>query len=367
MWLQLILIFLAFVVSQFINNNGETVQKRHKYVVFLTVVLILQSGLRNLAVGSDTFSFYQDFLDVQNSTWNSILREMYETFILGEGKDTGYKLLQKAFMTIIPSFRAFLFFIAITFFIPFCKVAEKNLSNCRQIFLFFCIYQTIFYDFFSITGLRQTLATIAILLGVGYIQENKLVKFILVTLIASLVHKSVLLILPFYFIAKIPKSKYVLLAVILSLPYFIVTARYWAVLLGNISGTERYLAYANSTYETEGAQNFLLFIAAGCLLILVAKWRNPGSISDILVNACALGLLFAPLTWVDPSLMRVGQYFSLFALIAIPKAIDNLGTNKQLSDAIYIAMFVLLIATIIKHNAPYAFFWDYMQLGENYR
>ena len=366
MWLQLLLIFIAFVVLQVIQDK-ETPIKKHKYIVFITVMLILQSGLRHLAVGSDTYSYFMNFEEIRHASWQSIFQDIYSSLFEDGIKDPGYRLFEKCFITILPSYRLFLFFVAIVFFVPFCRVAERNLSCCRQVFLFFCIYQTIFYDFFSITGLRQTLATIAILLGVGYIQENKLVKFILVTLIASLIHNSVLLILPFYFIAKIPKSKYVLLAVILSLPYFIVTARYWAVLLGNISGKERYLAYANSTYETEGAQNFLLFIAAGCLLILVAKWRNPGSISDILVNACALGLLFAPLTWVDPSLMRVGQYFSLFALIAIPKAIDNLGTNKQLSNAIYIVMFVLLIATIIRHNAPYAFFWDYMQLGENYR
>lgn len=366
MWLQLLLILISFVVMANIQNKGDTPNRRHRYVVFLTVLLILQSALRHLAVGADTYAYYLKFIDVQNESWSSIFRGMYDNYILNEGKDTGFKLLEKIFASVFPSFRIFLFFVAICFFIPLCKLAEKTLKSCYQLFLFFCLYQAIFYDFFSVTGLRQTLATVALLVGINYIEDNKFLRFLIIALIASLIHKSALLIIPFYFIAKLPKSKYVLLIALLVLPLIIPRARELAQVMVEVSASEQYMHYINDSYETRGAQNFLLFLSAGSILIIYSKWRNNSSIPDLFVNACALGLIFAPLTWVDPTLMRVGQYFSLLALMAIPLAVDDISANIKIKEILFISFIILMVLTIIRHNADYSFFWNEMRLGENY-
>lgn len=366
MWLQLVLIFIAFVVCQIVQSNGDTPKQRHKFVVFLTIALILQSALRHVAVGADTYAYYMKFLDVQKESWDAIFRKMYETYILNDGKDAGYALLEKLFSSIIPSFRAFMFFVAIVFFVPLCKLAEKTLKSCGEIFLFFCLYQTIFYDFFTVTGMRQTIATVALLVGVKYIEKNQLVRFLIIALIASMIHKSALLIIPFYFVAKLPKSKYVLLVSLLALPFIIPQARELATMMAEISASDQYMYYIDNSYETSGAINFLLFLSGGSLIITFAKWRNDNSVPDLFVNAYALGLLFAPLTWVDPTLMRVGQYFSLLTLMAIPMAIDNLGISKGTRNIIVYGLVLLAIVTIIRHGAPYTFFWNEMQLGTNY-
>ena len=347
--------------------KGDNPKRKHQYVIFLTLVLILQSALRNLAVGADTYAYYLKFIDVQNESWNSIFKEMYNTYILNEGKDTGFKLLEKVFSSFIPSFRVFLFFVAICFFVPFCKLAERTLNNTSQLFLFFCIYQAIFYDFFSVTGLRQTVATVALLLGIKFIEENKLLRFLIIVLIASFIHKSVLLIIPFYFVAKLPNSKFLLLASLLVVPFIIPRAREMAELLAEASASDQYMYYIDNSYETKGAVYFLLYLIGGAVLITFAKWKNRTSVPDIFVTACALGLLFAPLTWVDPTLMRVGQYYSLLSLIAIPLAIDSFAEGKVLRNLIYCFFVLVIVAIIFKHNADYTFFWNEMQLGDNYR
>ena len=366
MWLQLVLIFIAFVVCQIVQGNGDTPKQRHKFVVFLTIALILQSALRHLAVGADTYAYYMKFLEVEKESWDAIFRKMYETYILSDGKDAGYALLQKCFSSIIPSFRAFMFFVAVVFFVPLCRLAEKTLKSSAELFLFFCLYQAIFYDFFSVTGMRQTLATVALLVGIKYIEKNKLIKFLIIALIASLIHKSALLIIPFYFVAKLPKSKYILLVSLFALPFIIPRARELAMLMAEMSASDQYMYYIDNSYETSGAINFLLFLAGGSILIAFAKWRNNTSVPDLFVNACALGLLFAPLTWVDPTLMRVGQYFSLLTLMAIPMGVYNLGTSKGTRNILVYGLVLLAIVTIIRHGAPYTFFWNEMQLGANY-
>lgn len=368
MWLQLILVFLALFVCVNYEQGGDTPKKRHDYVTFLIVLLVLQSALRNLAVGSDTYSYYMDWeYTKDNRTWSWIWQNFYNVYILGEGKDAGYHFLMKAIQIICPYFRVFLFIVAIAFFVPLYRYIETELKSLKQLYISFCIYQVLFYSFFSITGIRQTIATIATIYGIKFIKERKLVPFVLIILVASLVHKSVLIFLPFYFIARIPLGKISLLASIAALPVIFPFARSIAVLLATVSSSDQYMMYAESDWETSGARNFLIFIVAGGLLTLSAKYKNKQLIPDFICNAMALAIIFTPMMWVDPSLMRVIQYFSIFALIAIPLSLDAWSFNRKGVNVIYVVFWLVLLITIVRHNYEYGFLWDTMQFGENYR
>jgi transmembrane protein EpsG len=82
-------------------------------------------------------------------------------------------------------------------------------------------------------------------------------------------------------------------------------------------------------------------------------------------NAFALALLFIPLTWVNPSAMRVVQYFSIFMLLLVPEIIHSFAViSVRFKKDITIAVIVVLIALMIKANAnaaPYGFFWEEMK------
>lgn len=359
MWLQLFLIFWAFFVYNEVVKHGDTQKNRHKYVTFLIWMLILQSALRHLSVGVDTYSYYLDFnYTHEYRTWQVIWRNFYDVYVLGEGKDAGYWLLMKVFSSICSSFLVYLFFIAIIFFFPLYRMIEKYLYSMRQLFLSFCVYQVLFYSFFSITGLRQTIATVATFYGVKYIQEKKLLNFVAVLLVASFIHKSVLLFLPFYFIARFPQSRMVLLISICSLPIIFGLARPLAFFLATYSGSDAYMMYAESEMETGGAVSFLIFIMGAGLMTLLSKYREPNAIQDLVVFAMALALVFTPMMWVDTSLMRVIQYYSIFCLISIPLSIDNMRLNISTRNIIYYIFLAVLILTIIRHDYEYLFFWQ---------
>lgn len=95
MWLQLLLVFIAFILLKKYQAKGDTKKNRDNYVSWLMLFLIIQSGFRNVAVGTDTFAYYRIFESVKVSSWNDILYGFYEAYILGKGKDPGYALLQK--------------------------------------------------------------------------------------------------------------------------------------------------------------------------------------------------------------------------------------------------------------------------------
>lgn len=367
MWLQLLLIALAYLVMTSYQERGDTPINRHKYVTWLIWVLVLQSALRHFGIGIDTFSYYRDFEYTRDfRTWDIVWQNFYDVYVLGEGKDAGYWLLMKAFSTVCPSFRVYLFCVAICFFVPFYRLVEKKLTSLRQLYLSFCVYQVMFYSFFSITGIRQTIATIATFYCVKFIEERKLWKFVAVLVVASFIHKSVFLFLPFYFILKYSNSRVVLLGSLCSLPFIFGVARKLATFMVDISGAETYRMYAESEMETSGAANFLIFIVTAAVMTLIAKYRNPDKISDLLACAMALAVFFTPMMWVDTSLMRVIQYYSIFTVIAIPLSVDYISKNLVVRKLLYIAMFIIFLFTIIRHNYDYAFFWQEMQLEQQY-
>ena len=65
--------------------------------------------------------------------------------------------------------------------------------------------------------------------------------------------------------------------------------------------------------------NFLILILLCGILVYLSKRKFPLLISDYVVVAIALAIIFTPLVWVDPSLMRVVQYYTIFMLIALPR------------------------------------------------
>lgn len=358
MWVQLFLMILALLVCLVQETQGNSRDNRHRYVTFLIILLVLQSALRHLTVGVDTYSYSIEWEVHGNEPWSMIWQRFYDVYVLGEGKDAGYMLLLKLLYYIIPSFRIFLFVFAICFFIPLFRLVEKHLFSLRQIYLSFCLYQVLFYSFFSITGMRQGIATIATFYCFYLIQENKFFKFMIILCVASFIHKSVLLFLPFYFIAKIPQSKYFLIAVLVAFPILFGLGRQFALFMVDFSGAEQYRAYAESEMETGGAVNFMVLMLTIAILTWNAKRRNIDSIPDSIVNAMALAVIFTPMMWVDMSLMRVIQYFSIFSLIALPLAIDNFSANRSLNSMLYWSLWIVFIAVTIRHNYEYAFLWD---------
>lgn len=368
MWLQLVLVFLALYVCVAKEQTGNTAKNRHDYVTFLIVLLVLQSALRNLAVGEDTYSYYSDWEYTRDyRSWSWIWHNFYDVYVLGEGKDAGYHFLMKTIQIICPYFRVFLFIVATAFFVPLFRYIETELKTLKKIYISFCIYQVLFYSFFSTTGIRQTIATVATIYGIKFIKERKLIYFVIIIIIACFVHKSVLLFLPFFYIARIKAGKLTLLASIVVLPIIFPYARYIAVILATFSGSDVYMRYAESQMETSGAANFLFFILSSGLLTLAAKYKTKQIIPDYICNAVALAILFTPMMWVDTSLMRVIQYFSIFVLVAVPLALDAWKFNKRGINIIYFIFWFVLLITIIRHNYDYGFLWDTMQLGENYR
>ena len=364
MYVQLLVIFLSLIAAWYYSQGLTPWNRDHRrkqYVIFVCILLILQSGLRDVSVGADTHAYQISFENIKSTSWTQIWQNFYDVYILGEGKDAGYPLLEKIFYTICPEYRIYLFSIAIFFFWALGQFIYQNTIRISDVLMSLCLYQVLFYGFFSVTGIRQTIATIFTLFGYKYIQARRLFPFIILISTAAFIHKSVLIFLPFYFLARFKYSRWLLIESTLTVPFIFPLARRFATILATLSASDTYMGYAESDYETSGAQVFFIFMF---LIAMVTIFKNKSIILNKnintapIINACSLALIFTPLTWVDPALMRVVQYFSIFLLLLLPIVINSYST-RQNNRYIVISICILIFCIIlIKRDSDYAFLWD---------
>ena len=115
-----LLFIIILIIGYGFYCSTNTDKSRRRYIIFSAIVLGLQSALRNVAVGADTYNYYLKFEAVKNTTWFEVFRSFPDTYLYGDGKDPGYLLLEKIFQVFSGEFRVFLFFIAIVFFFRLC-------------------------------------------------------------------------------------------------------------------------------------------------------------------------------------------------------------------------------------------------------
>ena len=372
MYIQLIVVLIILLAAVFFgyigNNSINKISMRKYYIIFICFILILQSGLRNIAVGPDTYQYSQMFEQDIVMSWNDIFQNFVDVYQNKIGKDAGYPLLEKVFSVFSTEYRLLLFFIAIVFFISLGHFLYKNTYSIRDALFAFVLYQALFYSFFSITGIRQTLVTAITFWSFEYIKKRKIIPFLILIILAATIHKTVLIFLPLYFIANIKKTKLIYLLSFVLFPITMYIKQYITLWLAVISSVDSYLFYTSES-DIAGTPVFTTLI----FLIVILGWlfmnktiiKYPDSFR--LFNAIALAFVLTPLTWVDPNLMRVVQYFSVFMLIYLPLILDSIDfKSKFMKPILFGSLILILILLIIKTDSDYKFLWQYMPLGENY-
>ena len=195
--------------------------------------------------------------------------------------------------------------------------------------------------------------------------ERKLWKFLLLLVLAATQHKSALLFAPFYLLPLVKDSrKFILLAFVLFAPMWIFgdqIAKY--LVMGSIF--EQYASYLEQN-EIAGAYTFALYmIILGVLMfgnykqIVNADGRN-----NVFVCAVSIAIMLTPLTMIDPSNMRIVQYYSVFGLLVLPKCLISIQFRYNMDLSMIV--FLFLAAYTLYRMEPYAFFWQDMELGINY-
>jgi len=361
----LVILLLAVFFEIYTRRTGRNCHMQ--FILVVSVLLFLQSGLRNVAVGPDTFAYCKMYERDINENWSELFYRVKNYYLDGVGKDPGYPVFEKMAAYVVSNYQVYLLLVSGIFFSALALFLKRNTRTVPDALIAFLLYLTLFYGFFSVTGTRQTLATACSLFGYEvFIKRRKWWPFLLLMLLASTIHKSVLLFIPFYFIAFIKPRKWHYWTMAILFPALMVYAVPVSSFLKNLGGYEDY-----GVYESTGTYRFTSILL---LFSMVAFWRmravlREGPTTRPLYIALMLSLFFTPLTWVNPSAMRVVQYFSIFLMALAPKLVNSFRISSVKTErmAYVVCLTVLLAYAVLRGlGTEYAFFWQEMELPENY-
>jgi hypothetical protein len=372
MIINLLVIFLTILIGIFFSrgnsNQINNDRNRKRYIKYICFILILQSGLRNVAVGDDTYAYFRGFEKIKNTSWSEIYNNVINYYQLSIGKDPGYEAFVKCIQIINEEYQVFLFIVALMFFGALGNFIYKNTTRLNDVIIAFVIYSVLFYSFYSVTGIRQTIATAASLYAFEFVKRKKMLHFLIIILLASTMHKSVLVFIPFYFLAQIKNVNLIYKGVLLLIPFLFVFRNVLGQYLIVLGDYDQYEIVASS--EPYTLTLMYLLIAVVAFLRKKIIFENNSNAHYYYV-AFSLVLFFLPLAWINQNAIRIGMYFSIFILLFIPEIIYSFQVvSTKVRKEIIKFVIVLLIVLYVKSNwgnsQPYGFFWEDMSLLEQY-
>ncbi len=351
--LAMILLYGRLDAPQLFTQKVMSSERKKWYCILSGVLWILISGLRGLSVGADTFAYYYSYLKVENMSFSELFQNVFAKIVSNtSNKDPGYDFFVKLTQIVSEDYQVFLMIVALIFMIPFIIWVW---SESKNPLISFVLYSSLFYAFFAITGIRQTISTaLVVLVGDRLIKKRKLISFLIVAFVAALIHMSSLVFVPFYFLSRFKiRQKTVIMAGVACATSFVFKNQLKSIFI-SISGYEDYSA----TYTGAGTSTFTILLLMLFILSIFAYRRDEYiEENQRFYIALYLAMFFVPLTWLNPSAMRIVQYFSIYLVLLIPEMIEAVFSeqNKTIVTGVVVC---LLVVFLFKSNPTYVFYWQ---------
>lgn len=245
-------LFAAIGVQQNKRKRYKTMQINAGYVIsFLLVAVFLAS---RYYLGRDWDNYYRIF--------SSVYQQEFE---FGESRELGFLLLVRALNAAGLEFHSFISITAVFTSILFYSAFRKQYALLPIAIFFFFVGQE--YSM-VINTIRQGIAVFCFLNALTYIDDEKrpFLKFMIFVLIGALFHYSILVFVPFYWVAKIKFNPFVLFgvcAVLFAFCFFFLMDIYGDVLLA----IPKYYSYIGDDHVFADDSTFGL----GAILLLTLR------------------------------------------------------------------------------------------------
>lgn len=315
--INLILIIFLYVML-FKLYRTEKSKKIFCIIVFILFSLI--QGLRSFEVGNDTNNYIKFFELSKNIPWIDIIL-MKQWSI-----EPGYGLIMKICSTMSFTPQMFLLTVSIIINGGLMYYIYKYSDNP---FISVIIFIGVEFFTLSFTALRQMIAVIILLNSYKFIKEKKFIKFILLVLLASTIHKTALIFLPVYFFRDINiNKKTIYLGIIIFFISQLISIPLIVFLTKNLF-TE---AYIKSEYG--GITQTLVILAYLILGILVYRKSiiTEKGINNIMFIIIYFAFLIQSLACRINMVNRLMWYFYIFIIAYLPNMKKDINENLTIKQ-----------------------------------
>jgi transmembrane protein EpsG len=367
----LILALGLFFAKNRLRVGKREVNSRSWFFILSSILLIFISSFRG-----DFSSDYSGYVDM----YNRYMRYPLDS-ILSRGLFTypekGYLLFQY-FVKEIFGDPIYLFILSSILIVAanMLHLFKYTTDDVLAVMLF--LEAGVYYSSFNL--MRQVMAAAIVVLGSKYLYERRLIPYLIIIIVASLVHTTALVMIPFYFFCTIRVGKkniifYALMfaAIALLLPYGVsfVQGYYWdwyntstavgyswknIVLPASIAGFAIVNYLVNRSDYEDDINSKTRIVTEKHNILGNSKKTVSVDLNVIWLNATFLYLTFYLLGLQLRMAQRFASFFSLYAICFYA----NQVTKSKYRNIIVLATIILLIAFgyITKTDFPYYFIWS---------
>ena len=251
-----IVFYLSSILLYLILRKFEN-QERMKllYIVLMTILLSFCTAFRNLAMGNDTYAYLMHFERVADKNLWDLIENLINSIgavSSNANKDPGYHIFAKIGNIIcFGSFECYQFLISLFILCPLGYLIYYFVPRFYGYIFSYGFYISIFYHYLPNSATRQSIALGLFLCAfILWIKKNRLIWPIVLLLIASMIHKSVLIgILPFALVYIKDKRRFITYTFWGTIVMFAMGTAI-ALWLSNMVNSENYASYASSSYYT---------------------------------------------------------------------------------------------------------------------
>ena len=360
------LIFISLLLFLLFKKEPNKVGIK-KFIIIISLLLIFVSTFRHEGVGNDTIGYMRFFDSMESRTWSEFLSSFIRNYFSpagGEDKDPGFNLFIKLIYDIVPDVRFFFFIVATILMTTLGVFVYKYSTNITATLFFYIVYICMFYHYLPNSAIRQTMAFSLLLIAYMFLEKKKILLFLLFVLLGSVMHKSCLigllmLPIPLLFEAKIFYRISILLFVL-----GLLFSNQMAMLF--IDQSDVYNLYLTTQFY--GGYNgsrpimvILLFLVLYAIGWLALSSVGKDYVTKLLLIGTAFTLVFVPLVWVNPTLLRVISYFAPFMGIFIGESLHRIKLGALLRTIIIIVFIYHSLSSV----SQYRFMWQQMEMRDH--
>lgn len=349
MAIYIILALIFFQLSFLKLEKGLNHKGRNRYIFLLLLLPFVLAAFRGIDVGNDTYTYFKMYRNVGN--FDKFFNYMRVTRI-----EPGYSLLMFLFQRLGASYEVFQVFYESVIYLSFKNYIRKYSENYALSCFMFIANRNLAG---TMNTVRMWLAIAILLNTVPYIKQRKLVRFLLIVLLASTMHYSAMLFVIVYIMTGFKKEHFVFPITIISAVVIAYIGTPFFKLMTNVVG--RYEGYLSTGYfDTSGALaiyiNFIISFAFLAYYTILRRYdrgiKHYDENSIIISNQYIFYIMyfitfsFSLIGLKNQIMSRLSSYFSISALALLPYALQS-SPNKSNQTIMHLLIGTLLFIEFV--------------------
>ncbi len=323
-------------------KRRETVCGKEEYrytpvwAVIAFLPLIIWCGNRGYV--GDTAAYMEAFSDMPTSLSG------IPSYLATITKDTGFYFVSAVIKCMIGN-HVNVYFIILAAIQAGMLIYVYRKYSSRYLISFFLFIASTDYVSWMFNGIRQFLAVTITFLGMELILKKKYVPAIAVILIASLMHQSALLMIPFVFIAQGKAWNKKTMLFIMAIIVTVACIGQFTNILDTVLAETQYKNVVSDwqEWQDDGTNILRVLVYAVPSILSLVGLKYIREADDPVINLCtnmsivSVGFYVVSMFTSGIFIGRLPIYFSLYSYILLPWEIDNMFTKRS-ARLVYLAL-----------------------------